>query len=236
MKTGFKKAFSLLLAAVMLLCAFPFAVNAASSKTSGVYTYTVKNKEATITDCKESAKGSLTIPSKLGGYPVTAIGKEAFADCVSLKSVVIPSGAKKISEAAFFCCTSLVSVKLPKKLESIGEGAFYCTPLKSVTIPDSVQKIGSSAFGFCTKLATLKLGSGLRTIGDGAFSCTALKSATVPKSVTKIGVAIFGGCSALAGVSVASGNKVYHSKNNCIIKTKTKELCDSVRQKRDKDW
>lgn len=41
--------------------------------TEGLYTYTVADRKATITDYSTSGSGALTIASTLGGYPVTAI-------------------------------------------------------------------------------------------------------------------------------------------------------------------
>ena len=46
-------------------------------------------RKATITDCQETASGEITIPSTLGGYPVTGIGSTAFYKCVNITSVII---------------------------------------------------------------------------------------------------------------------------------------------------
>lgn len=49
-----------------------FSADAASDPiTSGYYKYVVDNQEATITVCNTSISGKVTIPSSLGGYPVT---------------------------------------------------------------------------------------------------------------------------------------------------------------------
>ena len=41
---------------------------------------------------------------------VTEIGKEAFAGCTNLQSLVIPNSVKVIEEGAFYYCTSLKSI------------------------------------------------------------------------------------------------------------------------------
>lgn len=99
--------------------------------TSDIYTYTVSDGEATITDCDASTSGSITIPSSLGGYPVTSIDNYAFLYCSKLISVTIPVGVTNIGSHAFS----------------------YCSSLASVTIPDSVTSIGILLFEDCIKLA-----------------------------------------------------------------------------------
>ena len=120
-----------------------------SAATSGKYTYTVSNGEATITDVDTPISGNVTIPSTLGGYPVTGIGYCAFEGCTSLRSITIPSSVTSIGWDTFSGCTSLTSVTFGEnsQLTSIGSSAFYdCSSLTSITIPSSVTSIGSSAF------------------------------------------------------------------------------------------
>ena len=62
-------------------------------------------------------------------------------------------------------------------------------------------------------------------IGDNAFiNCVHLTSIEIPESVTNIGMNVFSFCSSLMDISVVSGNTIYHSKDNCIIETKTNAL------------
>ncbi len=72
---------------LVCLLALPTEAEAA---TSGYYTYTVSNGEATITDVDESISGDITIPDTLGGYPITTIGNLTFSDCDSLTVVYYP--------------------------------------------------------------------------------------------------------------------------------------------------
>ena len=75
--------------------------NAATSYTEGYYTYTVTNGEATITDVDTSISGEITIPSTLGGYPVTSIGALAFFNCSSITSATISDSVTAIGGRAF---------------------------------------------------------------------------------------------------------------------------------------
>ena len=153
-----------------------------------------------------STSGAITIPSRLGGKPVTSIGHDAFACCNGLTSVTIPSSVKDIGANAFFMCEGLLSVEIPPSVTSIGEKAFYgCSELKAVTIPSSVMSWGRQAFAECGSLTTVTILNGVTEIGDSAFwMCDALTSVTIPSSVTSIGWSAFSGCSGLTSVTIPS--------------------------------
>ncbi len=64
--------------------------------------------------------------------PITYINDDAFRNCSSLSTVVLPEDLKTIGDYAFFKCSSLSSVDLQdcEKLSSIGVSAFYgCSSL-----------------------------------------------------------------------------------------------------------
>ena len=159
----------------------------------GIYTYKVTNGKATITDCKVSASGDITIPSTLGGYPVTTIGDDAFSDCSSLTSITIPDSVTTIGDDAFSWCSSLTSITIPDGVTTIASGAFSgCSSLTSITIPDSVTTIGDWAFGDCSELTSITIPDSVTTIGCGAFGyCSSLTSITIPDSVTVINAYTF---------------------------------------------
>lgn len=108
------------------------------------WTYTVSNGNASVGGgtsstpaVSTSTSGAITIPSKLGGYSVTSIGKYAFYNCTSLTSVTIPDSVTIIESAAFYGCSGLTSVTIPASVKSIDRIAFYnCSGLTSMTIPN----------------------------------------------------------------------------------------------------
>ncbi len=159
---------------------------------------------------------------------VTSIGKDAFYDCKSLKSITLPDGLQSIGEGAFFCCESLESIQLPERLQSIEDGTFFrCTSLKSIQLPDGVRSIGDGAFCGCLSLKSIQLSAELKSIGEDAFyGCKSLKSIQLPNSLTSIGKKAFYACYGLISIIVDSNNPVYDSRDNCnaIIETATDTL------------
>ena len=124
--------------------------------TEGIYTYEIVDGAAEITDCDNSAEGDITIPSELGGYPVTSIGVYAFNDCKGFTSVTIPDSVTNIKDNAFSGCTGLTSVTIPDSVTSIGGWAFSgCTGLTSITIPGNVTHIDGAPFAFCKSLVNI---------------------------------------------------------------------------------
>ena len=119
------------------------------------WTYTVSNGGASLapTAVSTSTSGAITIPSTLGGCPVTSIGAYAFSRCSGLTSVTIPAGVTSIGSCAFNYCSRLTSVDIPNGVTSIGTQAFSnCRELNRVTIAASVTNIGSFAFSECASL------------------------------------------------------------------------------------
>ncbi len=186
-----------------LLCIVGMTVMA-SAATVGNYTYTVSNGKATITDFPTSVSGAITIPSTLGGYPVTSIGDKAFYGCYSLTSVTIGNSVTSIGERAFVHCYRLTSVTIGDSVTSIGDEAFEsCSSLTSIEIPDSVTSIGERAFWDCSSLTSVTIGDSVTSIGSSAFSgCSSLTSVTIGDSVTSIGHDAFRNCSSLTSVTI----------------------------------
>lgn len=195
----------------------------------------------------EGCKNS-TIPED-----ITKIGKSAFENCFSLRSVTVPSTVTSIGDLAFYGCSGLTSITIPDGVTTIGNWAFYnCYRLTSISIPDSVTSIGKSAFEYCSRLTSVTIGNGTTSIGGEAFhGCTGLTSVTIPDSVTYLGYSSFDGCTSLTSITIGkgvktidlygplfpscdnlteivvdSGNQTFDSRNNCnaIIETATNTL------------
>lgn len=185
MKRILKKSLAILLSAVMLFGAAPFAgvvFNAEASAYSG-------DCGANISWSLDTAAGTLSISGTgdmtdylAAGSPwysvrsdiktvtvsegVTSIGNNAFYDCGNLSSATIPNGVTSIGVNAFRDCESLESIDIPESVTEIGDEAFYFTGIKSVTIPASVETIGQDAFGWCSYLESFAVASDNNNYSD----------------------------------------------------------------------
>jgi hypothetical protein len=102
---------------------------------------------------------AVNIPARIGGAPVTGIGKRAFAE------------------------SELVSVILPDSVISIGYGAFHDNQLMSLTIGSGLTSIGAGAFAD-NHLTSVTIPGGLTSIGEYAFYGNPLTSVTIPANVS----------------------------------------------------
>ena len=152
--------------------------------------------------------GYITIPKSVKynykDYLITAIGKNAFKNCL-ITSVSIPNSVITIDTMAFAGCSSLTgSLTIPNSVKTIGVTAFGgCSSLTgSLIIPTSVTTIGAYAFESCSGLTGgLVIPNSVTTIGANAFyRCSGLNGGlTIPNSVTMIGDYAFYSCSGLKG-------------------------------------
>ena len=192
------------------------------------FTYYVNNNGTlTITgfDELEEYPENVTIPSKINGKTVEAIGEYAF-ECSGITSITIPDTVKRIEDDAFIECSELVSITLPNSLKIIGAFAFaYCKGLETINIPPSVTSIGEGMLKGCSKLAdsqgfliykgvlydyygeeeTVVIPEKVEQISASVFEeNTAVKNVIIPTGVTRIGSNAFMNCENLEPVSIPS--------------------------------
>jgi hypothetical protein len=116
----------------------------------GLYLGNDKNPYLALAKVKKIEIENFTIKEK-----TKFILNDAFYECSSLESIVIPNSVTSIGSSAFSYCSSLISIKLPNSVTNIGEKAFAnCDELTTIVIPDSVTTIGSSLF-YCSYRAAI---------------------------------------------------------------------------------
>ncbi len=180
-------------------------VASAEDKTYGDLYYQTDGKQVIITGCKAAYMGGsklITIPEKIEGLPVTAIGSSAFKNS-DVVSVTISEGVKSIGDQAFCFASDLTTINLPSTVETIGEECFRETKIRSITLPDKVKTIPEGAFQTCVKLEEVKLGKNTATIGKGAFDGdTALTEIELPDTLKTVGDHAFFGCTGISRIDV----------------------------------
>jgi len=183
--------------------------------TYGNYTYSEIGGKITITDVNTTISGAVVIPDTINGYPVTAIGAEAFSQCSKMTSVTIPKSVVDIEDFAFYYCKTLANIYVKDGnpcFTAVGGVLFNKDKSKiiqypigksstSYKIPETVTTIGVAAFEYGTKLVSVTIPDSVTSIGQRAFSrCSNLKNLTIPDSVTSIGSYAFRACNAFTEI------------------------------------
>jgi hypothetical protein len=134
----------------------------------------------------------ITVPEKLGGYTVTALGGGWYE---SGGEIVLYGN---IHEVVYADDGSVSDCKVYSPFSDNAD-------ITSVTLPDSVTSVGSISFENCTSLESVTFGENVVIIGSGCFEgCTSLGSFSVPDSVVFIDQQAFSGCTALTELTIGS--------------------------------
>ncbi len=215
MRNIFKRTLAIVIALTMVLCTAPLSEDSylelpewlslkanaegATEYTDGIFTYTVTDGEATITECAkyDFMMSKIEIPSVLGGHPVTAIGKLAFAENWS-PAVVIPDSVTTIADYAFYNCQA-TELFIGKGVTTIGKLAIEGNCLENIYV-STENSIFSSEDGvlFNKDKSTL-----IKYPSDNTR-----RSYSLPDTVTTIAEHAFGDCYDLEEVTLDNNLEV----------------------------
>ncbi len=218
-----------------------------------------QNKDSVaVTDMRDVKTSTVKIPATVTvdgkEYPVTKIGKNAFAGNKHVKTVTLGSNVKTIGTGAFKGCTNLTSVKFPSKLATVGKNSFYnCKKLKKASLPVTTKKIGTAAFKNCKALKQFVVGKKLRQkkgalpagaqeirygassvkldISASAFeNCVSLRQMVINSLVRRIGNSALKNCKSLRSLIVNSeilkevAKRALKGVHNCKISVPSMKL------------
>lgn len=172
--------------------------SAAKRTKNGDFKYVKYLNGIKITKYKGKAK-KVTIPAKIAGKKVLAIGKLCFEYNENMTQVNIPDSVKKIGDFAFSDCVNLKKVTLPKKMDEIGRGAFTHTAIRKITIPEGIKQINEYTFSECKEIKSVKLSEDVKIIKGSAFEKCEKLSAINLDNIEEIGVSAFRNAKSLAG-------------------------------------
>lgn len=193
-----KRILAAVLALAMISSAAVVNADAANNDTkqSGVYEYTINEQDGTAAIEKyNGSEKSVSVPSKLDGYTVTAIGENSFANCTSVETVTVPNTVTQIGKCAFFGCTSMTEISIPESVSSIEAGVFYkCTSMQNIFVDDK----NTAYFDIDGVLCCSNEYNDLQTYPSGRTDEFYL----VPKSITCISQGAFADCAELRRVVV----------------------------------
>lgn len=146
------------------------------------------------------------------------IGSEAFAGCVDLEYIEIPSTIKGIGAKAFDGCYNLPVERGLQYADTylVGPASYYDKyedeyvgvreNIRKCTIRRGTKWIGIGAFSDCHALTEVIIPNSVEFIDNAAFAdCFRLKKINLPKSLVKIGDYAFAECSGLRKIAIPEG-------------------------------
>ena len=163
----------------------------------------------------------MIIREKFLSYDVTAVESFAFFrnETIQTLSLYDATRLNSLGQCAFAGCVNLKAVEIPSAVQTLGNSVFDgCTSLYEVRFRDgSAAQIPAQAFFECASLETVLFENDVTSIGNRAFSgCTSLEYVEIPKSVTTIAASAFDNCPALT-LGVWYGSCAYdYAKQNHI--------------------
>lgn len=196
---------------------------------SGVSEYTIPTGLSVIGEeafvmYEENEEGRFVIDTPIRSIilpeGVEHIEARAFAGCIALEHISLPSTLKSIDEAAFVDCSTLSCEGVENKSEYIhlstlgiksGQTlihAFDCHRSLELANED-IKRIAAQAFWGCETLEELSVGTQIEYIGEGAWGqCASLKRVVIAEGIEQLPARAFAGCTELKEIILPQSLKV----------------------------
>lgn len=175
-------------------------------ETSGLETLTLNDSITEIGRRAFANNYSLKSVSKWPKY-LYSVPDECFANDYELETITFDDWAlEEIGSGAFQDCWKLDNITLPETLFHIQSRAFSdCRSLKEIVFPEMLATLGMAAFSSCMSLERLVFNEEFtqKYIDFETFSnCTSLKTVNLPVAVLTIRDRAFYGCTALETINL----------------------------------
>ena len=179
---------------------------------------------SSITEICEGAFRNCSLEEVTIPESVTALGKDVFADCVSLKKIYIPASVKRISKFAFMGCTSLEQIEVASgaKFYVSADGILHKMDTDRIIGAESDKKPSAFVASDTIKedeqqTEELPFRDMLQYSEDASVITGVKKQfllyvyhAEIPEGIKEIGVGAFRGCENLMSVSFPSTLEFIH--------------------------
>ena len=174
---------------------------------------------------KNVLQGKITLPSKINGLTIEAIGQNGFSNEEKITHIYFleDSQCKVVGNSAFLNCSNLKVVNLPDSIIAIGNRSFEASfDLTTVSLNDNILYIGEGAFKGAIagnrwmQVSIAGLPANIVGIGAEAFNRAGpnVNITILPSSLIDLGNSAFVFCSNVAITDFGSDNddgKVYLS-------------------------
>lgn len=132
-----------------------------SESVDNTFEYTQLVASAEITRCTDFLSETITLPAKINGKEVTALGDHAFYGCINLQTIYVPASVRYMGTNPFFHCSSLREITVEEGSEHFisQNGVLYDKEMTALLtypegkaeevfyLPKTVTRLASNAFG-----------------------------------------------------------------------------------------
>ena len=220
---------------LLLVALLPMLASAYDAEINGIY-YNFSGNNAIVTYrdyTYNSYSGSVIIPQTViyngKTYSVTSISDNAFYNCSSLTSIIIPESVTEVEEYAIIRCDNLKTIifkdgknklhlDVKYKHHDYTPKWFDGCPLDSIYVgrdleysfvaTDYNRTYTHPPFKKMRTLRTVEFGGTATDIPAGFFSeCANLTSVKMSDSIKSIGYQAFSGCTGLSSINIGRGVK-----------------------------